>query len=572
MLIILQDLMHQAFVETEGRAPKRHEIPKPADYFDLIAGTGTGGLIAIMLGRLRLDIETCMDTYVRMTKRVFETDKTIAGIPYRSTLFKASKLEEAIKSCVREHTIFEDEGNDGTAEGGREFPNPPLSPRAPPERSMSIRSTTSLPTRNSMARNSVLDMRGLRWGNANASLYDNRENRTKTAVTAVFKGTPKRGSSLLLRSYDSRKEPPPEFNCTIWQAGRATSAIGLAFKPIQIGQSVFLDEGAGKYNPAPQILEEAVVNEWPGREIGVFVSIGTGKRPAGTNAQQSEWWEGFVGGTVGDFAEARRRLISKIEACEEIHQDMLNEHLPKKGIPKDNYCRFNVEVGVGEFGMNEWNRVAEISTNTRQYLAKRDVQKTVYDASVKIAKIQRAKRRIADRIPDRTSWVEERLDLPQPSDPMIAELPANEEPVSQSPLSPQYYTPTSAHPTSHPYQQTVSDQDKYVVAQPEAQPPTPHGTSPRLSAESAYRPTKHHYSPSSQSPGERSPNCGPVKGSEAPPLPPKTPITLNVEGEHGTHQVYPPTSQKHKPIPPYPDLDGPPPIVNRLKKPEYIAR
>src|SRR5579871_2140659 len=111
MLIILQDLMHRTFVETEGRAPKRHEIPKPADYFDLIAGTGTGGLIAIMLGRLRLDVETCMDTYVRMTKRVFETDKTIAGIPYRSTLFKASKLEEAIKESVRAHTIFDDEGN-----------------------------------------------------------------------------------------------------------------------------------------------------------------------------------------------------------------------------------------------------------------------------------------------------------------------------------------------------------------------------------------------------------------------------------------------------------------------------
>ena len=118
MLIILQELMHRTFVEIEGRAPKRHEIPKPADHFDLIAGTGTGGLIAIMLGRLRLDIDTCKDLYVRLTRRVFETDKTIAGIPYKSTLFKASKLEEAIREVVREHTLHGSEGNDTVSQAG----------------------------------------------------------------------------------------------------------------------------------------------------------------------------------------------------------------------------------------------------------------------------------------------------------------------------------------------------------------------------------------------------------------------------------------------------------------------
>src|SRR6201996_8232226 len=114
MLIILQELMHRTFVELEGRPPRRNEIPKPCDHFDLIIGTGTGGLIALMLGRLRLNIDTCKSVYVRMTKKVFETDKTIAGIPYRSTLFKASKLEDAIRECVREHTIYANEGNDET--------------------------------------------------------------------------------------------------------------------------------------------------------------------------------------------------------------------------------------------------------------------------------------------------------------------------------------------------------------------------------------------------------------------------------------------------------------------------
>ena len=182
MLIILHELMHRAFVETNGRAPRREEIPKPCEFFDLIAGTGTGGLIAIMLGRLRLDLETCMEVYVRMTRRVFETDKTIAGIPYKATLFKASKLEQAIKECVKEHTIFEDEGNDGTAAGGREFQGVGPVSATSPQRSASVRSTSTFGVVSPIsARHSVLaPALASTWGNPNATLYDDRENRTKT--------------------------------------------------------------------------------------------------------------------------------------------------------------------------------------------------------------------------------------------------------------------------------------------------------------------------------------------------------------------------------------------------------
>jgi hypothetical protein len=184
MLIIIQELMHRTYVETEGKAPRRDQIPKPCDHFDLICGTGTGGLIAIMLGRLRLDLETCKEVYVRMTRKVFETDKTIAGIPYRSTLFKASKLEEAIRECVREHTIFEREGNDGEEpEGLSSAMSSPISPlNRVPQRHTSNASVASFSARNpsSPASYQIRPMMAMRWGNANALLYDTRENRTKT--------------------------------------------------------------------------------------------------------------------------------------------------------------------------------------------------------------------------------------------------------------------------------------------------------------------------------------------------------------------------------------------------------
>ena len=500
MLIILQELMHRTFVEIEGRAPKRHEIPKPADHFDLIAGTGTGGLIALMLGRLRLDIDTCKDLYVRLTRRVFETDKTFAGIPYKSTLFKASKLEEATREVVREHTLSEYEGNDVIAT--------PMTPDSP----ISQMGQDSIPSR-TMSQTSRYSQVGLspvhaprgygslKWGNANALLYDARENRTKTAVTAMFAGKRSSGSAVMLRSYDSRKEPASDVNCSIWQAGRATSATGLAFKPIQIGQSIYHDEGSGKFNPAPQVLDEAVINEWPGREVGVFVSIGTGKRPAGTSEKQSEWWEGFMGGTIGNFADARRRLISKIEGCETTHEYMMHEHLSARQVNPENYYRLNVEVGVGEFGMNEWDRLSDISTGTRMYLGKSDVQSINLGASAKLARVHFAKKRLertarSQSQGGRLSWQNGQEQIatsnPQqmslPSNPMAVELPGSEP----------YFSPQSVPRRSYDHRPSMADM-KYTVVTSDEFPQVVNGSPRPDDGNTATTPTQLSYSQSHNS-------------------------------------------------------------------------
>ncbi|KAF2088426.1 FabD/lysophospholipase-like protein, partial [Saccharata proteae CBS 121410] len=585
MLVILQELMHRTYVEIEGRAPKRHEIPKPCDHFDLIAGTGTGGLIAIMLGRLRLDIETCKDVYVRMTKRVFETDKTFAGIPYRSTLFKASKLEEAIQECVREHSLSEEEGNDDAAASANELASPrsPVSPRGGFESPQRSPSTASHASRYSQIGMTPVNMRGpyatRRWGNPNALLYDNRENRTKTAVTAVYKGTPKNGKPVLLRSYDSRAEPPPEFECTIWQAGRATSATGLAFKPIRIGQHTFIDEGQGKYNPAPQILDEAVKNEWPGRDVGVFISIGTGKRPPGTSDKQHLWWEGFVGSGMGDFAEARRRLIQKIEGCEDTHQYMLKDHLSKRHVSPENYYRLNVEVGVGEFGMNEWNRLAEISTSSRMYLSRHEVQGMNRDAAAKMARIHKAKIRWERQMYGRgagSSAIENDKPLafqpPPPSNPMAVELPAEEViPSTTHSRNPSdYLSPTHY---KHP-----SIDDKMVVFASDEYP-IPVASEPRSSGEMHFN-TNPHSSVGSFQP---SPRYSVEEDEERrnhtpPPLPPKTPLPYPDPNGAGQGQTSPHTPVQRPPsrapggVLPYPDMDGPPPVVNMARKPEFHVR
>lgn len=573
MLIILQELMHRTFVETEGRAPKRHEVPKPCEHFDLIAGTGTGGLIAIMLGRLRMDVETCKDVYVRMTRRVFETDKTFAGIPYRSTLFKASKLEEAIMECVREHTIYDDEGNDDHASlaSSADLSAPMTPGSAMPHR---VERSASNASRYSQIGASPINLRmaALKWGNPHAQLYDHREERTKTAITAVYKGTKKAGTGqILLRSYDSRKEPPVEPNATIWQAGRATCATALAFKPIQIGQSTFLDEGSGKYNPAPMVLDEAVCNEWPGRDVGVFISIGTGKRPDGTNSQQHLWWESFVSSGMGDFAEARRRLVQKIEDCEATHLTM-KDHLAKRQVNPENYYRLNVNVGVGEFGMNEWNALAEISTSTRLYLAEKKVQAITIDSAAKIARIHFAKLRWERAQKGTTGHMgaaAPNKPLPTIPDPypMAIELPA-EEPT------PEYYASGNPGFRVTPVNQgQLSSDDKYLAVSSDEYPQVVENDLPprhsgdftsygRRSDEQFSTPNRpvsmHSFTPSYDD-----------RLQHAPPRPPKTPVAADLRP--GT--TPPAGSVFSRPPPgaplPYPDTDGPPPIVNKATKPDY---
>jgi pimeloyl-ACP methyl ester carboxylesterase len=44
---------------------------RPCDYFDLIGGTSTGGLLAIMLGRLEMNTRECISTYRTLAKKKF---------------------------------------------------------------------------------------------------------------------------------------------------------------------------------------------------------------------------------------------------------------------------------------------------------------------------------------------------------------------------------------------------------------------------------------------------------------------------------------------------------------------
>jgi patatin-like phospholipase/acyl hydrolase len=81
--------------------------PKPCEYFDLIGGTSTGGLIAIMLGRLKMDVEDCIAAYLQISRDVFQPKKKRFDIFGRASAalkvrerFDSKELKKRIQTIV----------------------------------------------------------------------------------------------------------------------------------------------------------------------------------------------------------------------------------------------------------------------------------------------------------------------------------------------------------------------------------------------------------------------------------------------------------------------------------------
>lgn len=75
-LLILKDLMryiNESIVTLEppeAGSASQEEI-QPHDIFNLVAGTSTGGLIAIMLGKLGMTVDECILAYEQLASDIF---------------------------------------------------------------------------------------------------------------------------------------------------------------------------------------------------------------------------------------------------------------------------------------------------------------------------------------------------------------------------------------------------------------------------------------------------------------------------------------------------------------------
>lgn len=110
-LFILQALMAlvNEIIRSERDQEVQHEYLEPHDIFNLVAGTSTGGLIAIMLEKLGMTVQEGITAYRDMSVTIFGRKylraRATGGLgPAR---YSGSRLEGCVKTLIRKYRIDE---------------------------------------------------------------------------------------------------------------------------------------------------------------------------------------------------------------------------------------------------------------------------------------------------------------------------------------------------------------------------------------------------------------------------------------------------------------------------------
>jgi patatin-like phospholipase/acyl hydrolase len=71
---------------------------EPNELFRLVAGTSTGGLISIMLGKLGMTVEECIKKYHELSKKIFKKKRFRGGLTHG--LSHAKYSGKTLRQCV----------------------------------------------------------------------------------------------------------------------------------------------------------------------------------------------------------------------------------------------------------------------------------------------------------------------------------------------------------------------------------------------------------------------------------------------------------------------------------------
>ncbi|KAL8756030.1 MAG: hypothetical protein Q9184_004630 [Pyrenodesmia sp. 2 TL-2023] len=285
----------------------------PCHYFDYAVGTSTGGLISIMLSRLRMTVDDCITEYKTLGQKIFGHPRPLAFGAVMWHKFDAGALEEAIQSVTARHS------------------------------EKSEVDELDFPSDEDLCRTVVMA-----YAEAN-----------KTEAPYLFRTyyTPPPNADrkkTKQRQATARNHGPPA-KLRIWQIGRATSAAPKYFPPIRIKRSMgdgsqrdvrFKDGGFGCNNPSEEAYNDIVHKHGDvSRAVGLLISIGTGLAPLELFAKTP----GNLSNAIANIRAATKHPSRTLH----VHDRMA--HLSERD-DKDifDYYRFSGGEHLGEVGLAEW--------------------------------------------------------------------------------------------------------------------------------------------------------------------------------------------------------------------------
>lgn len=108
-LLILQELMLQINQIIKASRPSDDDV-ELHELFHLVAGTSTGGLIAIMLGKLGMTPDECITAYHNLSRNIFSKKhlrgRVTGGLS--PTTYSGKRLRSSIRTLLREKRFDEE--------------------------------------------------------------------------------------------------------------------------------------------------------------------------------------------------------------------------------------------------------------------------------------------------------------------------------------------------------------------------------------------------------------------------------------------------------------------------------
>ncbi|GAB7322978.1 hypothetical protein MBLNU13_g05508t1 [Cladosporium sp. NU13] len=311
-------MTQKAFVE--------HEL-LPCHYFDFMYGTSTGGLIATMLGRLRMTVDDCLEVYRNVGHDLFGRRKS--SIPL-ATKYYHEPLERAVQDIVGSH-CYEHDNCDG-----KEDMHPIPSEVDPATGQMSF------------------DVNSPRICQSCCLTATHDRNLSEAYLLRTYPHYYSETAPNWITRYNEGAE-----ELKIWEVTRATSAAPFYFKMLEVeieGQyKSFKDGGIRENNPSGAALSEFhSLYEGCSENPALLLSVGTG-RPDHSQDGFAAAWPGPFGNipfirTALEKRAVLQNLLIKYTEGEKQHAQM-REHARGEHTW---YKRLNVTDGLQNMPLDSW--------------------------------------------------------------------------------------------------------------------------------------------------------------------------------------------------------------------------